>query len=121
MSEDASALVEGLSMFATVLQEIKDASIDIMRVHPVNGLLMMNLLGNIGYAIFAVPTEEGEYMMGQWGLAGEHGSVRFSSRQELMSYIFRRTGSHAGILLTSEALGDLFQVFNVGKVLEVLK
>ena len=122
MSEEPNPIVETLSAFAAVLTEIKDASIEIMRVHPVNGLLMMNLLGNIGYAMFAVPTEEGQFMIAQWGLAGALGaSVRFDSRQELMSYIFRTTAAHSGALLQQETLSDMFSMFNVGKLLEALK
>ena len=123
MSDEQSNLEEGLNVFASILQNIKDASIDIMRVHPVNGLLMMNLLGNIGYTIFAVPDDDGLYLLGQFGLFGEGavGLKRFNSKQELMSFCFRNVAAFSGTLLQKDIVADLFTAFNFGKLLEALK
>jgi hypothetical protein len=121
MSDEQSTLEEGLNVFASILMQIKESSIEIMRVHPVNGLLMMNLLGNIGYTIFAVENENGMYELNQWGLLPEITVRRFASKQELMSFCFRQVGVNAGTLLKADVVGDLFQVFNLGKVMEFLK
>lgn len=125
MSE-GDVLEEGLTLFASILTQIKEASIDIMRVHPVNGLLMMHLLGNIGYTIFAVPDENGMYMLGQFGIFGDKPSVlspvfRFNSKQELMSFCFRSVATNAGMLLKGDVVTDLFSAFNLGKIVELIK
>jgi hypothetical protein len=118
---DPNALDQGLTTFANVLKEIKEGSIDIMRVHPVNGLIMVELLANIGYTIFAIEDDEGMFEIGQWGIAGEISSKKFESKQELMSFIFRQSAVAAGSLLDAKVVKDLFSAFNFGKLLEALK
>ena len=121
MTEETGALEAGLGVFAGVLIQIEQASIEIMRVHPVNSLLMMNLLGNIGYALFAVPETDGTFTIGQWGLTGDIISPKFDSRQELMSYIFRRVAAHSGAMMSADVVKDLFSAFNLGKLIGALK
>ena len=123
MSDEQDALSAGLNTFATVLNDITESCIEIMRIHPVNGLIMMNLLNNIGYAIFAVPTEAGQYLVNQYGLFGGEQAVqvvRFDSRQELMAWIFRRSATHAGALLDTKIVGELFSAFNISKLVAAL-
>lgn len=120
----SDALEQGLGVFASVLQEIKESSIEIMRVHPVNGLLMMNLLGNIGYVLFAVPYVRGDeefYLMNQWGLMGQAGEQKFRDKTEMMSYVFRQVGANAGALLDAQTVASLFQVFNLSKLAALVK
>jgi len=124
VSEERDALTTGLNTFATVLNDITDSCIEIMRIHPVNGLIMMNLLNNIGYAIFAVPDDNDQYLVNQYGLFGGEKAVqvvRFDTRQELMAWIFRRSATHAGALLDSKLVGELFSAFNFSKLLGALK
>lgn len=125
MSDNPSSIEAGLTVFSGVLASIKDSSIEIMRVHPVNSLLMMNLLGNIGYAIFTVPDENGNFRIGQYAWGGKSTILMppetFGSRQELMAYIFRRVATHAGMLLQVDVATDLFKTFNFEKLLGALK
>ena len=98
-----------------------DSSIEIMQVHPVCAVLMMNLLGNIGYTIFAVPDEKGLYEIGQWTLAPVvNVAGKFESRQELMSYCFRQTAVHAAKNLDAEVVKSLGQVFNLEKLAKLM-
>lgn len=119
MSEDP--LSTGLATFATILNEIKEASIEMMRIHPAVALLMTNLLGNIGYTIFAVKDEKGYYQLGQWGLLAGISERKFDDHQELMSYCFRSTAVHAAKLLDAQVIGEMSQIFNVSKVLKAIK
>lgn len=121
MSEDTDALTAGLKVFSTVMTDIQASAIEIMRVHPAIGIMMFNLLSNIGYVIFAVEDDNGQYELGQWGLAAAVATRKFDSKQELMSYCFRQGAIHSAKSLDADVVKSLGQVFNLSKLVGALK
>ena len=114
MSQETSGVMAGLTAFSQVMGEIKNASIEIMQIHPLNSLIMLNLLSNIGYAL-TVP--EGEFIFSSGPIDPTKQDERFETRQELLAHIFRVSGIKTGQLLGAETVGNLFNSFSLDRVL----
>ena len=112
MSAGEKKLAGTLKVMADLLEQIKDASLDVMRVHPLCAFAMLNLWGNIGYALFEA---EGELTFGSGPTA-----QRFETRGELIAHIFRQNALHMGEILDAQKAKDIFSVINLGKVMELV-
>lgn len=92
----------------SLMKDIVNESQEIMKIHPVNSLVMLNLYGNLGYALLTEPDAQGRYTFG---------GITFTSRQDMIADVFRNIGHKTGALLSVEAVGEIFSLkLDLGKL-----
>jgi len=112
MSETESQLRAGLALMGSVMKEIVNESQEIMKIHPVNSLIMLDLYSNIGYALLTSPDERGNFTFG---------GITFATRQDMIADVFRMVGHKVEDLLTVEAVSQIFSFkLDLGKVAAAL-
>lgn len=103
-------LEAGLGLISTVMKEIVNESQEIMKIHPVNSLVMLNLFGNLGFALLTEPDEHGLYKF-----SGPGGIQMYSTRTDMIADVFRLSAMKTGTLLSVEAVSQIFSLkFDLG-------
>lgn len=109
MSE-ISAIEKGLKVFTTFLGEMEDFMLTVMKIHPINSLVMMNLMANVGYALIEDENQlrfPGLLTGGIYPVLGDKIKGE-NKRQRLVAFMFRRSAIHTGDLLKAEVIKDIF-------------
>ena len=116
MSETESQLRAGLALMGSVMKEIVNESQEIMKIHPVNSLVMLNLFGNLGYALLNEADTDAQgrvYYM--------YGGTNYFSRQDVIAEVFRDSAEKTGLLLSTEAVSQIFSMkVDLGKIASAL-
>ena len=116
MSDEQSALQAGLALVSGVMKEIVNESQEIMKIHPINSLIMLNLFGNLGYALLNEAATDA-----QGRAYYKYGGANYFSRQDVIAEVFRDSAEKTGALLTTEAVSQIFSFkLDLGKVAAAL-
>ena len=114
-AEDQTGLKAGLALVSGVLKELMNESQEIMKMNPMNSLVMLNLFGDLGYALLVSPTE----------LAGRtvfmYGTQAFFSRQDMVAQVFKASAEKTGLLVSMDAVSQVFSFkVDLGKIAAAL-
>lgn len=96
----------GLTILGDFLHETEGFTTKVMAMNPVNSLLMINLLGNLGYALTTEKLEFG-WKINPGEATSPIQTTTYETRQELIAAVFRNTAEKSGQLMGADIVKDL--------------
>jgi len=94
MSEETDKMSVAIKTFAGIMSEIKDATMDIMKIHPMCAFVILQLYGHLGYCFIKEKN---------WNIGGESRS----NIRDAVAESFYHMGEKLDALLSSEAVKNI--------------
>lgn len=110
-------IVEGMDLVASFMGTLQQYALDWGKIHPYNSLLMMNLMGNVGYVLL----EDGKPSFPSYTFFGKVIQGRtFDTKKDALAYCFRIMALHSGEMMDAQKVHNIFGTFNLSKLVSSL-